>query len=165
MIIIDDFIVDKKILDHFANKEVWERLDESSYNIYSSVHDKIEQPLADFIWKVKDKFWKYEEWKHFEYWANITDEYQQLDWHVDKNEQLTASTGEVVCPLAGAVWYGYPHKVWGGYLEIENQHKFNVDYERIQPVYNRIVVFDVSQNHRVAPILAGRRYGLQVNLW
>ena len=40
-----------------------------------------------------------------------------------------------------------------------------MDIERIQPVYNRIVVFDVSKTHRVAPILSGTRYGLQVNLW
>ena len=165
MIVIDDFVKDQKLLHYFSDIEVWNNLDAGEYSTYSCVHDKISKPLSTFIWKLKDRFWKYKNWKHFEYWVNITDARQTLDWHEDKNEELAETTGKIVHPQAGAVWYGFPHVVSGGYLEIINEEDIQMDIERIQPVYNRIVVFDVSKTHRVAPILSGTRYGLQVNLW
>jgi len=121
------------------------------------------EAIGDYIWKLKNKFWSDRHWDHFEYWVNITDPRGGLDWHQDKDEDL-AEQGRLVCPKAGAVWYGFPHVVSGGYLEIINEEPES-DVERIQPVYNRVVVFDVSKTHRVAPILFGTRYGFQVNLW
>ena len=165
MIVIDDFVKDQEILHYFSDIEIWTNLNKKSYNFYSSVHDKIDQSLADFIWKVKNQFWKYKKWEHFEYWVNITDPRHVLEWHVDKNEEIALKEDRLVCPQVGAVWYGFPHVVSGGYLEIINEEDIQADIERIQPVYNRIVVFDVSKTHRVAPILSGTRYGLQVNLW
>ena len=164
MIIIDDFIKDEYILDSFSDVELWNSLDDGKYKTWDGMGYTPHDAIGDYIWHLKNKFWGDRTWDKFEYWVNITNETQTLDWHVDKDEAL-AEEGKVVCPQIGAVWYGFPHKVWGGYLEIENTQEAGIDIERIKPVYNRVVVFDVSQEHRVAPILAGNRYGMQVSLW
>ena len=164
MIVIDNFIKNPEILHYFSDIETWNKLDNGSGNTWSGYRYDLDLPLADYILKVKDTFWKEKEWSSIEYWVNITNARQTLDWHEDKNEELAESEGTIIHPQAGAVWYGFPHVVLGGYLEIINDD-LQPDLERIQPVYNRLVVFDVSKTHRVAPILSGTRYGLQVNLW
>ena len=165
MIVIDNFVSEEYILKEFTKKSTWNTLKNSSYQEWNGM-DYIENTiLGDFIWKVKNKFWEEYTWSHFEYWDNQITEQKELKWHVDRNEAKYRETAEVLLPLAGAVWYGYPHDVWGGYLEIQNESKYPTDIERIQPVYNRLVVFDVSKLHRVSPVFKGTRYGLQINLW
>ena len=34
----------------------------------------------------------------FEYWVNITNARQSLDWHEDKNEKLAETTGKIAHP-------------------------------------------------------------------
>ncbi len=162
MIIIDDFIKDEKILKHFSYKETWDALDiEEEFTTWNGLDFIEDSILGDFIWEVKNKFWGDKTWSIFEYWINRTDSRFIVDWHVDKNEAL-AEEGDIVSPQIGAVWYGYPHEIVGGYLEISTDPG---QLQRIKPVYNRIVVFDVTEYHRVSPVLNGTRYGLQLNLW
>ena len=170
MIVIDDFIKDKEILDSFLDMEWWKNLDEGEgYDKIKKLNPDFSSNNLTFLEKlVKNlyiNFWSNYTPNYFEYWANITNEHQILDWHQDKDEKLWELENKLSLPKVGAVWYGYPHKVWGGYLEIQNEDEAAPDFERIQPLYNRVVVFDITKQHRVAPVLAGHRFGLQINLW
>ena len=116
-----------------------------------------------------------------EYWCNILTPETPLQWHVDKDEELyMESNNEVLrTPTMGAVYYGYPHIVQGGYLEllsfgaVENDdhsmHSVPEDagreIERIRPEYNRLVFLNVSMWHAVSPLWSGSRFTLAVNLW
>jgi hypothetical protein len=128
----------------------------------------------------------------YEYWCNIITPEAQLDWHVDKDEdvweQYTNADADadatqkedadlqegLKTPYMGAVYYGYPHVFTGGHLELFPHHPRNVpdpriyshEYrERVQAEYNRLVFLNVSEWHRVSPVLTGARYTLAVNVW
>ncbi len=163
MIVIDNFIKDENILNSFCNVDLWNTLSELRYeNWYGEEDLNHEAALHNYISYLRETFWKDTEFNRLEYWANITNKIKGLDWHFDKDETLSKTTGEIKTPVTGAIWYGYPHKVAGGYLEIATDE---AQLERLKPVYNRLVLFDVAKVHRVSPILYGTRYGLQVNLW
>lgn len=107
----------------------------------------------------------------FEYWINILDKSKTLGWHQDKDEHVYTTTGVTNYADLSLVYYGYPHVVKGGYIELaqdtdvgDNGYNFK-DTERIRPVYNRLIVFQPSRFHRVMPIELGIRYGFQVNVW
>lgn len=169
--IVDNFMEDEELLQKLNNKALWKDLDNLDYNTYypkdppSTVWHEVIQCV------IHSPKLRLPNCKHFEYWCNLLDDRNSLDWHIDKNEEK-AKKGKYVSPKLGVVFYGYPHKIQGGYLEIDNTYEMpvgpiptRVDCERIEPLYNRVVVFDVSQEHRVAPVLKGTRYGLQINLW
>ena len=157
------------LLLKLQDKKLWEELDE------------IQPPLVSRWWDGTgelDTIWKkviFELWsgcannttpKCFEYWVNITDPHLSLGWHQDKDEFEYEKSGKVIHPFRSIVFYGYPHEVEGGYLEINEVGKDdNVEVERIKPVFNRVVLFNPSRVHRVSNILSGKRYGFQVNLW
>lgn len=165
MIILDDFIRNEYLLTTFSDNKYWKKLEnEPEGTRYTNVNHIPYKAVNQLICEIKNTFWTNKNWEALEYWVNITYKYAELDWHVDKNERLAEEEDKIICPQIGAVWYGHPdvRTVRGGYLEIQND---NGDLERIRPVYNRIVVFDVSQEHRVAPIHNGTRFGFQVNLW
>ena len=165
MIIIDDFVKSKEVLDVFSNDDLWNTIRKNGVRSWNGRDDLKNTALESLIWNIKNTFWELEPYEKFEYWVNITWNGKNLDWHQDKDEYLSSRHNKLVFPKAGAVWYGQPHTVEGGYLEILNQENSTTEVERIQPVYNRVVVFDVSKFHRVSPVKSGTRYGLQVNLW
>ena len=41
----------------------------------------------------------------------------------------------------------------------------NYPIERIKPVYNRMVIFDGSNLHRVSPVINGDRWTFAVDAW
>jgi len=102
----------------------------------------------------------------YEYWANICFPNNELDWHQDKDEKLFDEKDQTVCPTISTVFYGFPHTVKGGYLEIHtNNPKDTSLTERIKPIFNRLVIFNPSNYHRVMPIEEGVRFAFQVNVW
>lgn len=167
MIVVDDFIKDSWILHAFSDVEMWQTLCDKGFGNYWNGQDILEyEGLKDVILEVYSTYWNKIQYTKFEYWVNITDARRVLEWHVDKDEEIAEKEERLVSPKIGAVWYGCPQRVSGGYLEIANQYENGeYDIERIEPVYNRLVIFDVSKTHRVAPIFEGTRYGLQINLW
>lgn len=76
--------------------------------------------------------------------------------------------------IQGAVYYGYDHHFEGsGELllidaDVED-NPFAFDHERrdeiisLEPSFNRLIVFNASKWHKVAPITSGKRYTLAVN--
>ncbi|CAB9509951.1 expressed unknown protein [Seminavis robusta] len=123
----------------------------------------------------------------FEYWCNIITPGDSLDWHVDKDEALGMESNTMVNPIFGAVYYGFPHRFTGGYLELlpvdpqqspsaeeyywkdgaqtNQDNGFVASFERIEAQYNRLVLFNVSKWHRVSAVTRGARFTFAVNLW
>ena len=175
--IVDNFIEDEELLQNLNNKALWEDLNEKNLCIYYPKDSPVTIWHEVILYVMHSPRLQLPNCKHFEYWCNVLHDGEELNWHVDKNEE-EAKKGNLICPKLGLVLYGYPHDVCGGYLEIDSRDKMYSDpdqvfllrcegspYERVEPVYNRIVVFDVSQRHRIAPVLDGTRYGFQLNLW
>ena len=141
-----------------------------------------EHPSAE---TVGDDIWRAVAWKIYkdhplldravgiEYWTNIGTATSQLDWHVDKDSDAWFHDGELIHPLWGAVYYGYPHSFRGGYLEVmvggvyeEWPSHVGGEVERFRADYNRLVRFNASKWHRVSTITDdGERMALAVNLW
>ena len=126
----------------------------------------------------------------YEYWCNILRPNTPLNWHVDKDEivfdeaqhtttndaSATITKDNLQTPTMGAVWYGYPHSFEGGFLELFPYSPHEIPdptiyadlsdhVERIHADYNRLVVLNVSEWHRVTPLTSGSRYTLAVNIW
>ena len=87
-----------------------------------------------------------------------------LGWHNDKDEKLYKETGQVVSPGTGTIFYCYPHEVTGGYLEIAKDEALS-EVERIEPVFNRLIIFNAALWHRVSKVYGGKRRALLINLW
>ena len=170
MYLRDNFLdSNSSLLKDLEDTKLWEELDDIQPPQTTRWWDGTGK--IDSVWKeLISKIWLTDtnriSFKCFEYWVNITDPRNSLDWHQDKDEFEYEESGKVVCPSTSTVFYGYPHKVKGGYLEINEVGKDNhVEIERINPIYNRIVVFNPSRVHRVSKIYSGKRYGFQVNIW
>jgi len=176
MLVIDNFL-EKSTLAYLNNKTLWDKLDTVETTVYKPLEyifgsnkETVWEDLADKVYEqvfcregLNDP---YSTEVSLEYWCNILSPGNELEWHQDKDEkQYEKDPLNVICPKAGAVIYAYPHTVCGGYLEIEHLSTHSIEIERIQPVYNRLVLFDVSKEHRVSKIWSGDRYGFQVNLW
>ena len=144
MIVIDNFVSSKEVLNAFSSYDIWKNIKKLGMRSWDGRDALKYAALESLIWNVKNTFWETEPYEKFEYWANITWKGHNLEWHQDKDEYQETRHNKLVFPRAGAVWYGYPHDIEGGYLEIQQ----GLEVERLQPVYNRIVVFDVSKFHR-----------------
>ena len=167
MFIQDDFCRDKTVLDRLNHEELW-RDARGTFNWWGGW----DQTEPRNIWEEVIKgVWAgnpiVKQIDGFEYWINVLDadgNVNHLGWHVDKDENYKKRTGETRCPLVGSVYYGFPHEVKGGFLELSTEPTFT-DLERIAPRYNRLVIFDASKQHRVSRLYAGTRFSLQINLW
>lgn len=89
----------------------------------------------------------------------------RLPPHQDRDELLFTRTGELKHPRVAAVYYPIDHQIEGGYLKIFSHVTGGGPFELIEPRYNRLVIFDASVLHEVLPVTAGRRYALAINVW
>lgn len=137
--------------------------------------DKDSEPVG--VWqKMADKIWSHvseygvlpDDYAGVEYWNNIMSipgKKQDLPWHFDKDEHLFAGgKGELRTPYIGSVYYAHKHLPKEGYLEIKRGDN-DIDVERIQPVPNRLVIFDSGTVHRVTHIKRGLRRCFATNIW
>ena len=97
--------------------------------------------------------------------------YNDLDWHIDKDEGLLSGT--FVLPLLSTVFYAHVSCAGGELLLADNpaiitgltgllpQFRSVIS---IPPVRNRLVLFSPGLLHRINP-LEGERYSLAVNIW
>ena len=178
MIIQDNFLnLHHELMDDLLNLKNWKDLNtkatpyaehlDGDYSWWDGITKpkNVWEKLINLIW-IKSFELDVSKISGFEYWCNQTSAGDELDWHQDKDELLYEQKKITVCPKISTVYYGFPHKVNGGYLEIAKEQEDNdIEVERIEPVYNRLVIFDPSLWHRVAPIRSGYRYGFQVNIW
>ena len=114
--------------------------------------------------------------KTIEYWTHIHTRGTNLEWHTNKDEVVRYKSGEFRHPLCSIVYYPIEKDVEGGFLEISGVKekdiyndgsflRFEREYERIKPKYNRVVVFDPSYLHRVTNIIKGIRYSIAIDVW
>lgn len=164
MYIDDGFLPrDSEVLMALRDRSLW--LDFATED-YLAFNPQDEEPINEFEILIQTIFGDVHFPVTFEYWINHATPDNNLGWHQDKNEREYNEEGTTKCPLFGAVYYGYPHRLRGGYLEISKSGDLEpATTERIEPLYNRLVVFDPSQWHRVSDIEEGERFGFQVNVW
>ena len=169
MIVIDNFLTDKKTIEMLKNESTWKNF--PRYNWWDGWW-KIEprnimESLIENIWK---KFSNVENRvAGFEYWSNLHTNKGELAWHVDKDEKLKRDQQKFLMPKFGHVYYVKVENLEGGYLEILQKGISNPTVtektERIEPVENRLVMFDPSKPHRVTKIFEGTRRAFLANAW
>jgi hypothetical protein len=167
MIIIDNFIEDKNLLDRIDKDETffgpngnfmwWD-------GWWSSPANTIKKELIEHIWRYNDPTRGYQI-EGFEYWTGVygpSKPNKDLGTHLDKDELLYKETGELVRPVIGTVYYPKNVEFEGGYLEIES----GGEVERIKATYNRLIIFPAGHHpHRVTHVTSGTRYAIAINLW
>ena len=175
MIVIDDFIKDKNLLeaitgddtffDHNGDYMWWD-------GWWNSPSDTKKKKLIEYIWANNSQLY-IDNLMGFEYWTGVYGEghvQASLIQHFDKDEdhwERTGGTngGEVLTPIIGTVFYPWPMDIDGGYLEIHSRGRDNTP-ERIEAKFNRLVIFDAGKHlHRVTEVTRGTRYAIAINLW
>ena len=144
MIVVDNFIRDVFLLDQLRNDQHWQH--NIPYTWYDKDTDQVDIwfKLARIIWAFNHQFQNLGEYEGYEMWTQCI-ESRVLDWHRDKDEYLHKHNKELVTPLIGSIWYAHTDRIIGGNLQIHNESGI----QTIHPVPNRLVIFDVSQRHRV----------------
>ena len=174
MIVIDNFIKDRALLNEIDNDDTffgpngnfmwWD-------GWWNSTANTCKKRLIEYLWRYHSPAPSYNNISGFEYWTGVYGDgfpNTDLGWHFDKDEELWKRTGgkdggELVLPEVGTVYYPKDTEFEGGYLEIE---RANGEVERIEPKYNRLVIFDAGGvRHRVTSVKNGVRYAIAINLW
>lgn len=161
MIIMDNFLPDH-VWEKFSDVRLWEEPHTSFFDINSKPTNFFNQVSLN-IWNWYIQKYNPKGVVGIESWTNrafdVNDE--PLPWHRDRDEAHYGETKENLHPMAGIVLYGHKEIPQGAYLEIEREH----GSEMIEPVPNRLIVFDPSIPHRVTSMTGGYRYTLASNLW
>jgi hypothetical protein len=184
MIIIDDFVKDKRLLTKISHDPFfWSKGFHWWDGWWNTPIKSMRHELIDYIYRqhpmVNDI-----NISGFEHWVGIysaNDGKAQESWvvpgggkyhlepHIDKDEGLYSETGELSTPTIGTVFYPDPaiDESEGGYLQIWNTHENNSNhpYELIQPKFNRLVIFDAGKLHAVQEVTKGVRKAIAINLW
>ena len=172
--VTDDFIKDTSLLSRLQNETLWKECDEARFYFWQR-----DDPITNIWEELSKEIWQhrpeYKEAVGFEYWCNIKSENQSLTWHIDKDEYELHENDDLVTPIMGAVYYGIDHKFKGsGNLmlidaDIDQTSPFLYNYEennevvKVEPLFNRMVIFNASKWHRVETKFTGKRYTFAVN--
>jgi|LauGreDrversion4_2_1035121.scaffolds.fasta_scaffold37072_6 hypothetical protein len=182
MIIIDDFVQDKRLLTKIALDN---RFLTEGYHWWGGWWNEpissIRHELITYIWRDNCPLNEGFEIQGFEHWTGV---YQpgdekvtknfgfrhHLKHHFDKDEKVWNETGEVIRPKIGTVFYFNPEvdNSEGGYLQLwdtYNSDATNLPYELIRPKFNRLVIFDAGKLHAVQEVTKGIRHAVAINLW
>jgi Rps23 Pro-64 3,4-dihydroxylase Tpa1-like proline 4-hydroxylase len=163
LVVIDNFLDMKDPLyEEIIEDSLWDTPPKNSWI------DKGETP--NNVWEaVTRKVWNYastllpRDFDGFEYWASQINKGNCLPIHKDKDEALYTKTGQLEHPFIGSVYYCHKELPTGGFLQIERGR--SRELERIQPVPNRLVLFDSSNFHSVSEVRHGFRRHLATNIW
>jgi hypothetical protein len=170
LIVIDNFLdKDDYLLYEIQNNKYWTNPLSYRFMYKDSSPTSVWERLSKKIW---DSVTSYgvlpSDYTGIEYWNNIMSipgDKQDLPWHFDKDEHLCNHiSGEIKTPFVGSVYYAHKEIPSEGYLEIKRGEGLT-DVERIQPVPNRLVIFDSGILHRVTPITSGIRRCFATNIW
>lgn len=110
-----------------------------------------QSPMALLV-KTAAQFFDLTSMSGCEYWAHYG---TRPDWHIDKDEALQNTTGEVAHPLCSIVYYA-DVDVQGG--------AFMTESITVKPITNRMVVFSPGILHGVEEY-TGTRLSVAVNPW
>ena len=171
MIVIDNFIKDTELLMEVEfNKEKFFSENGTYFwwnGWWNSPTDTLKKRLISYIWE-ENPIYESVSLDGFEYWTGQYGEGKSvcdLNLHLDKDEDLWKSKGELSSPIIGTVFYPLQMEIEGGYLEIFSNGP-DREPERIEAKYNRMIIFDAgSHEHRVTTVTKGTRSALAINLW
>lgn len=159
MIVVDNYISDSFLLREITNEIYWTESKKFTWKNKKSNSQNIFETIADKIWFDYTPKVNYE---GYEYWTHSLNENKYtVDWHKDKDEYLYKTTSELSHPYCGCIYYAHTSLPEGGYLEIMRGNEI----ERLQPVPNRLIIFDPSETHRVSGVNKGNRRSLISNIW
>lgn len=157
MIIIDNFL-DGSLLEEIRQDNLWEDNLPYTWSNYGSSPTNVYTKVANYIWY--EKFVYDKEFDGYEYWTQVIDN-RGIDWHYDKDEHLFWEQKVLSCPKLGSIYYAHSEPVSGGFLEIERDSGI----ERIEPVPNRLIIFNSAKRHRVEKSSGNIRRSLLTNIW
>ena len=121
---------------------------------YSLDEDHVFQNFCVQMINVAGNFFDLNSCIGYEFWSQNNT--RPKDWHIDKDEQMKANTGQTRFPLCSVVYYVKVDKLKGGKLHVED--------DIVTPKSNRMVIFSPELNHCVEPHM-GERVALCVNPW
>lgn len=161
MILIDNFLTEES-LQQLNDWDLWVDMT-GKYSWYDKGEPK--NIWESFIHYTANRLDVFDNVEGFEYWGNANvieglDDMRGLRWHTDKDE----TTDALHCDYS-VIFYGYPHKMWGGMLEFAVEETLS-EVERFAPRYNRIVYNDEADRmHRVSRVWAGNRASFVFSGW
>jgi len=171
MIVIDNFVRDYSLLKEIEENKEEFFADNGNYywwdGWWASPEDTVKKRLIKYLWADRSPYDSVTI-SGFEYWTGQFGPDKGSDYlnmHLDKDEALWKSQGELSSPIVGTVFYPVPMDIEGGYLEIFN-HGVDNEPERIEAKFNRLIIFDAGgTHHRVTKVTKGLRSAIAVNLW
>tara|TARA_B100000614_G_scaffold242800_1_gene245442 strand:- start:308 stop:865 length:558 start_codon:yes stop_codon:yes gene_type:complete len=169
MIVIDDFIKDQDLLNRLKQDNTF--WDDKGYywwnGWWNTPANTLKKELIEYIWGENSPYPSVSV-SGFEYWTGVysqDEDRDELPFHFDKDEYIWDTEKRIVSPVIGTVFYPWENDIDGGYLEIY-PHGQDGEPERLEPKYNRLVIFPAGQHpHRVTKVTRGTRRAIAINLW
>ncbi len=174
MIIFDDFLPDSELRKNLTKSSFWDGLKSRVPLTWVDCKKNPSNPfeyLCHLVWNevvgIKQNIDGWEYWAHY----LTSDTVKNLDFHYDTDLDRKVSFFEEEemirnnkCRTAdqGFIYYAHQSLPKGGYLEIKRS---NNEIERVEPVPNRLIVMDVSKQHRVTDVKGGVRKSIVSNAW
>jgi hypothetical protein len=174
MIIFDDFLPNSNLRKTLTSSSLW---DDLTLGLPFQWADRDKNPsnpfehLCHLVWNevvgIKQNIDGWEYWAHY----FTAQGRNQMNFHQDNDleylvtpekEDEMLKNGEIRTTKYGFIYYAHQTLPKGGYLEIKNE---NEEIERIEPVPNRLIIFDPSKKHRVAEVKYGVRKSIVSNAW
>jgi len=153
LVVVDDFL-DKEhrdaVVGYFSQSQEAREMKWESGGADRLEGDK--SPMA-LLLKEASKYFDLSSMVGSEYWAHYG---THPGWHVDRDEKLVLSTGEIKHPICSIVYYAQIENLVGG--------NFMTRTEVITPRTNRMIVFSPGVEHSVE-YYSGTRLSVAVNPW
>tara|TARA_R110000822_G_scaffold2772_14_gene12888 strand:- start:1155 stop:1706 length:552 start_codon:yes stop_codon:yes gene_type:complete len=171
MIIIDDFIKDKSLLEQIARDNTFFN-NNGQYFWYDGWWNQkpntLKKKLIEQIWGENSPYDNVNI-EGFEYWTGQLGEglpYKELPVHIDKDEEAFAKDpNKIIAPTIGTVFYPVPMTISGGDLKIFPDGKTKKP-DVVRAKFNRLIIFPAGEHHhQVTSVYKGVRSAIAINLW
>jgi hypothetical protein len=167
MIIIDNFIKDRELLQGITSNRLWSTPCGYSWKPFGSKDLNIYEILISKVWSgnISEYMDLPPEYAGIEYWINNMSNSgisNFLEPHMDKDEYLYNTKHILRTPEVGMVYYAHKTTPEGGFLEIEASKG---GLQRIEPLPNRLIIFNPSIKHQVTKVTKGTRRTIASNIW
>ena len=174
MIIFDDFLPNSNLRLSLTKESFWDQL---KLGLLMTWCDRNKDPsnpfeqLSHLVWNevvgIKQNIDGWEYWAHY----LTADARQGLDFHYDtdlkhgvsvEEEEVLIKNGEIRTADNAFIYYAHRDTPKGGFLELKTNDN---EIERIEPVFNRLVIFNPKRQHKVTKVTSGVRRSILSNLW
>ena len=159
MIIVLDNVLSENELNNF--NEGTKTNISFDFNLINHLRKWNEIKFCHPLLKITSKYfplrWNY----RYELWKHPSKEYvsgHDLEWHIDKDEELLQKESILEVPLFGLIYYPFISNLKGGQLHLE-------DETIIVPRSNRMVLFSTGTIQHMVHKYEGHRYAVLINIW